>query len=112
MKQVLIVRTDIKMGKGKIAAQCAHASISAYEKTPFAKKNLWKISGQKKIVLKADSEKELRDIEKTAQMKNIKTALIRDAGHTQVEPNTVTALGIGPDEDGKIDEIVRKLKLL
>ena len=112
MKQAIIIRTDLNMGRGKIAAQCAHASLSAYEKTPFVKKNIWKLKGQKKIVLKVNSEKELIEILKNAQLKDIKSALIRDAGHTQVEPNTVTALAIGPDEDKNIDELVCNLKLL
>ena len=112
MKQAIIIRNDLKMGRGKIAAQASHASLSAYEKTTIATKNKWKREGQKKIVLKANTEKELIDLLKTAQMKNIKCAMIKDAGHTQVEPGTITALGMGPDEDRKIDEIVRELKLL
>ncbi|OYT35169.1 MAG: aminoacyl-tRNA hydrolase [Candidatus Aenigmarchaeota archaeon ex4484_52] len=113
MKQVIVVRTDLKMKKGKIASQAAHASISAYEKTAFLKKKLWMSMGQKKIVLKTNYLEILIDIEKKAKKAKIASSIIRDAGLTQIEPNTITAIGIGPDEDKKIDLIIPKeLKLL
>ena len=113
-KQVIVARTDLKMGKGKIAAQCCHASIEAFRKT--VKKNpdeaqAWLDEGQAKIVLKIESEKEL--IELFMQVKNlIPASLITDAGHTQIEPGTKTCLGIGPAKETEIDKFTGKLKLL
>ncbi len=113
-KQVIIVRTDLGMGKGKIAAQSGHAAIEAYEKTmkekpEWAKK--WKQEGQAKIVLKVQSEKELLEWKKNLE-KKFPVALIMDAGHTQVEKGTITALGIGPCPEKEIDAFTQKLKLL
>jgi PTH2 family peptidyl-tRNA hydrolase len=72
----------------------------------------WFNLGQPKIVLKVDSEEELERLRKTATDSDLVTALIRDAGRTQIASNTVTCLGIGPDFDEKIDAIVKDLKLL
>lgn len=113
-KQVVVVRTDLKMGKGKIAAQCAHASISSMEKT-MQKNNEWvsgwKATGQQKVVLKIGSKEEL--VELFEQVKNIlPSALIKDAGHTQVEPGETTCLGIGPAPGEQVDKFTGKLKLL
>ena len=66
----------------------------------------------KKVVLKVSSEKELKDICKLARDEKLKCEIIRDAGLTQVEPGSITALGIGPADDKKIDKITGKLKLL
>ncbi len=112
MKQVLIVRTDLKMGKGKIAAQCSHASVEAADKSSASKKQTWKQEGMKKVVLKADSLEKLKALKKKAESLNIKTALIVDAGHTQIKSGTITVLGLGPDDDEKIDKVTKGLKLL
>jgi len=112
MKQAIVVRTDLKMGKGKLASQCAHASLAAFIKAGDLEKNLWIEYGMKKIVLKVKSEKELLNLYKKARKENISCELIRDMGLTQVEEGTITALGIGPADDDKIDKITGKLKLL
>ena len=112
MKQVIVVRTDLKMGKGKLAAQVAHASVAAFLKAGFFAKRKWLRQGMKKIVLKVSSEKELLEIYRKAKKLKLPCELIRDAGLTQVEPGTITALGIGPAEDEKIDKITGNLKLL
>ena len=103
------------MGKGKLAAQAAHASLAAAEE---AMKNRdewyqdWKSSGQKKIVVKVHSEEELQDLYRKAKSAKLPAALIQDRGLTQLEPGTVTCLGIGPGPDEKIDALTGKLKLL
>ncbi len=112
MKQVIVVRTDLKLGKGKLAAQVAHASIASFLKAGFFTKRKWLSEGMKKVVLKVGSEKELLKLYEKAKKKHLPCALIRDAGLTQLKPGTVTALGIGPAEEEKIDEITGKLKLL
>jgi len=112
LKQVIVVRTDLKMGKGKLAVQVAHASIAAFLEAGFFAKRKWLAQGMKKVVLKVGSEKELLELYEKARKKKLPCALIKDAGLTQLEPGTVTALGIGPAEDEKIDEITGGLKLL
>ena len=112
MKQAIIIRKDLDMGKGKIAAQAAHASIGAFLKAKKADREAWLDGGMKKVVLKVNSLKELKNIHKIAKSNKLPCDLIRDAGLTQVKPRTSTALGIGPASDSKIDKITSKLKLL
>jgi PTH2 family peptidyl-tRNA hydrolase len=114
-KQAIVVRADLKMGKGKIASQCSHASLASYnlvrKKYPeIAEK--WEQEGQKKIVLKVKDLDELMYYFQLAIDKCIPCELIRDAGYTQVEPGTVTCFGAGPWDEKEIDKIFGKLKLL
>ena len=113
-KQIIVVRADLKMGQGKVAAQSAHASISAMEKTMRDSPEIvekWKEDGMAKIVLKVNSEQELLELFETLK-KKFPTALIKDAGHTQVRANTETCIGIGPVDAKEIDKYTAKLKLL
>lgn len=113
-KQAIIVRSDLQLTKGKIAAQASHASLEAVEKTRNQKPDWyseWKASGQAKIVLKIGSEKELLDLFEQAK-KKIPSALIIDAGHTQTAPGTKTCIAIGPAPEHQIDEFTKNLKLL
>ena len=111
-KQVIVVRTDIKMGKGKIAAQCAHASVSAIDKSDDSIVKEWKMEGQKKVVLKISGLAELKKIKKECDKAKIANAVITDAGLTQLEPGTITAMAIGPEKENKVDKITGKLKML
>jgi peptidyl-tRNA hydrolase, PTH2 family len=111
VKQAIILRKDVEMGKGKAAAQASHASLEAYKKASADAREEWESEGQKKIVLKADSEKQLIEIFMSAKKHKLPAALISDAGHTQVEPGTKTAVAIGPASDEEIDKIVGRLKL-
>jgi len=111
-KQVIVVRRDLGMDKGKIAAQVAHASLEAYKKTDESIRKLWEEGGSKKIVLKVESLKKLIELKEKVKGLRIPYAIIRDAGKTQVEPGTVTSIGIGPVEEGLIDNITKDLKLL
>jgi peptidyl-tRNA hydrolase, PTH2 family len=111
-KQVIVVRADLKLPKGKLAAQCAHAAVeSAFRSTKDAVKE-WRLSGQKKIVVKVDSEKDLYALNQAAKDDGFSTALITDAGKTCIAPGTVTCLGIGPAEEESIDSLTSELKLL
>lgn len=112
MKQVMVVRTDLKMGKGKMAAQCCHASIGSYKKTDSAKIRKWENEAYAKVVCKVQSLDELIQLKKLAEQKNISNYLVVDAGRTQIPTSTVTVLGLGPDEDEIIDEVTGDLKLL
>lgn len=111
MKQVIVVRKDLEMDPGKLAAQCSHASVEATLKS--SKKNIeaWKKEGAKKVVVKVDSEEELLDLQKKAESLGLVTALIKDAAKTFFKKPTITCLGIGPDDDEKIDKVTGKLKM-
>jgi PTH2 family peptidyl-tRNA hydrolase len=111
-KQVIVIRKDLKMDKGKLAAQAAHASLEAYKKADINDINEWEEGGMKKVVVSANDIKELMAIKDKAKAAKLPYAVIHDAGKTQVKPGTVTALGIGPADEGAIDMITRHLKLL
>ncbi len=114
-KQVIIVRTDIRMGKGKLAVQVAHAAVTAAFKAFREKRewfDKWWGTGQKKVVVKGGGEKELLLYAEKALRKGLPVAIIRDAGLTQLEPGTLTAVGIGPAPSRIVDEITGELKLL
>ncbi|XP_030375297.1 peptidyl-tRNA hydrolase 2, mitochondrial [Scaptodrosophila lebanonensis] len=117
-KLALIVRSDLKMGKGKTAAQCAHAAIMCYENAAHgtaeqsALLQHWGRIGQPKIVLRVDTYEQLSGLQIQAQDANLVTALVRDAGRTQLEPGTATVLGLGPASDVELDKLVAHLKLL
>ena len=111
-KQVILVRDDLKLPKGKLSAQVAHAAVDAAAKSDKKIIELWKKEGSKKIVLKVKDEKELMKYKEMAEDNGLKTALIIDAGHTVLEPGTITCLGIGPDLEERIDRVSGKLKMI
>lgn len=112
MKQAIVVRVDLKMGKGKIASQTAHASLAAFLKADDIEKNIWIKEGMKKVVLKIRGEKEILKLQKLAEKYNLPYDLIIDRGLTQIKAGSITALGIGPADEKKIDKVTGKLKLL
>lgn len=111
LKQAIVVRQDLKMGKGKISSQVAHASIEAMFKAHSRDVEAWRATGMKKIVLKVNSKKELLELFEKLK-KKVPVALIKDAGLTQIEAGEATCIGIGPAEEKEIDEFVGNLKLL
>lgn len=127
-KQVIVIRKDLNMRKGKIAAQAAHASMKALL-------DLGKVSGSgdkkcisipltadiepwvtgnfKKVCVSVDSEKELLDIFRLSKKKGIVCSLIQDAGLTEFGGvPTYTAVAVGPGTEESINDITGKLKLL
>ncbi len=110
-KQVILVRQDLKLPKGKLAVQVAHASVDCVLKTDRRLVDAWRKEGGKKVVLKVADEKELVGFKRLADDCGMKNSLVADAGKTTVEPGTVTCLGIGPDEDKRIDRITGSLKI-
>lgn len=112
MKMVLVVRADLGMSKGKIAAQCGHACIAAYERSERDAVARWKAVGQPKIALKCADEDELLALYTKCRANGIAAAVIRDAGHTQVPAGSTTALGIGPAPADAIDVVTGRLRLL
>ena len=111
-KQVIVVRADLKLSKGKIAAQVAHASLESYRKSSSEDQIEWEAWGSKKVVLKIGTLRELLTLKKAAAKAKVSNAIIKDAGHTEVEPGTITALGIGPCDEDEIDHITGHLKML
>ncbi|MES3160198.1 MAG: peptidyl-tRNA hydrolase Pth2 [Halorubrum sp.] len=111
MKQAIVARRDLGMGDGKLAAQVAHASLSAYEDTSRRARKRWKGSGQKKVVLGVDSESDLFALADKAETAGIPYAVIRDAGHTELESGTVTALAVGPAREETVDRVTGDLPL-
>jgi PTH2 family peptidyl-tRNA hydrolase len=103
------------MGKGKLAAQVAHASLGAAEEAMKKRPEWyeeWKSQGQAKVVVKVGGSAELEDLLKQGRALHLPMMFVQDAGLTQLEPGTATCLGIGPAPADLIDRVTGKLKLL
>jgi PTH2 family peptidyl-tRNA hydrolase len=114
-KQVIVFRSDLTLSKGKIAAQAGHAAVSAAEEAHKRHRSWWEAwlyEGQRKIAVKVKNEKELLELESQANELALSTALIVDRGLTEIPPDTVTCLGIGPAPAELIDRLTGKLPLL
>ena len=111
-KQCIVVRNDLKLSKGKLAAQVAHASLSAFLNANILVRRKWFKCGQKKVVLKVSSLNELLNMEKKVSKSKLPYSLIKDAGLTHIPPGTITTLGIGPEREDRIDGITGHLKML
>ena len=112
MKQVILVREDLKLPKGKMAAQVAHAAVEATLNSSKSKVDEWRSEGMMKIVLKVNDLKELQKYQQLAKAEKLTTAIITDAGHTVVAPGTITCMAIGPDDETKIDKVTSSLKMM
>ena len=110
-KQAVVINSTIEMSKGKTAAQASHASLEAFLKAEEDIREAWRTEGGKKIVLQA-SRDEMDELRADAESLNIPCYEVCDAGLTEVEPGTVTALGLGPAEEDKIDEVTGELELV
>jgi PTH2 family peptidyl-tRNA hydrolase len=114
-KQVIIVRTDLGMSKGKLAAQVAHASVGSILRSGGTNDQYvvnWLRDNQTKIVLEVGSEAELMSVNDKCRDVGLNRYMVADAGHTELEPGTITCLGIGPDKVDKIDKVTKDLRLL
>ena len=114
IKQVIVVRTDLDMGKGKIAAQVGHACVLGAEHVRKSHTEWWSEwwGGQEKVVVKVSGIKELQEIKRHAIDLNLPWSEVSDAGHTQLAPGTTTCISIGPAPENLIDKITGDLKLL
>ncbi|KAL3452483.1 putative mitochondrial peptidyl-tRNA hydrolase Pth2 [Aspergillus insuetus] len=116
VKLVLVVRTDLGMTKGKIAAQCSHATLACYKylvshTTNSAILRRWESQGQAKIALQTKSEEELQLLQAQAMSLGLCARVIQDAGRTQIASGSRTVLGIlGPKS--VVDTVTGHLKLL
>ena len=114
IKQVIAVRTDLGMGKGKIAAQVGHACVLGAEHVRKSHTEWWseRWGGQEKVVVKVSGIKELQEIKRHAIDLNLPWSEVSDAGHTQLAPGTTTCISLGPAPENLIDRITGDLKLL
>ncbi len=115
MKMIMCVNMELKMGKGKIAAQCGHAVLGAYK---IARKhcksglNVWERTGVAKVVVKVEQEKEMYELFAKAKEAGLVAYIVQDAGRTQIAAGSHTVLIIGPASARRIDPICQHLKLL
>jgi peptidyl-tRNA hydrolase, PTH2 family len=114
-KQALIIRLDLKIGRGKIAVQCAHAAVSAADEARARFPEWWKHwmrEGQAKIALKVPDLEGILTLEKQARANGLPYYVVEDRGLTQVPPGTITCLGIGPAPSHLLDCLTGELPLL
>jgi peptidyl-tRNA hydrolase, PTH2 family len=112
MKQVIVVNQALKLPKGKLAAQVAHAAIGAYILAEDEARVNWIDEGMPKVVLQVGDESELLRLHDLAIDRGLPASLIEDAGRTVIPAGTITCLGIGPADDEDIDQLTGELKLL
>jgi PTH2 family peptidyl-tRNA hydrolase len=109
----LVVRKDLGLSAGKMAVQCAHAAVSCTMSSRKVNSRLmerWLNGGARKICLKIDDLQSLQQLAGQAQAAGLVTHIVKDAGHTEVEPGTITVLGIGPAPRRSIDALTSQLK--
>jgi PTH2 family peptidyl-tRNA hydrolase len=114
---VVVVRKDLNMSPGKVAAQVAHAPVELINNFHKQGINLagyplreWYEEGGRMVVLGVDTEQEIERLEKACVSNKLNFHAYRDGGITEVHPNTLTVLGIGPDLDKNIDKVTEGLE--
>jgi PTH2 family peptidyl-tRNA hydrolase len=113
MKLALVVRTDLDMGRGKIAAQVAHAAVAAtLANRRGAVFHRWLEDGQPKVVLKVPDAGAIEQLIARARTAGLPVEVVHDAGRTQVPAGTLTCCAIGPAQAGLIDAATAGLRLL
>ncbi len=112
MKATFAVRKDLDMGKGKIAVQVAHAAVIMALNSDKKTLRKWLEDGQKKVALWAKDEAEIIQLELKARELGVPFYEVRDAGLTQLPPDTLTCVGFGPSEEDVVDKITGHLKLI
>jgi PTH2 family peptidyl-tRNA hydrolase len=112
-KLALVVRTDLDMGRGKIAAQVAHAAVAAaLAGIGGAALRRWLEDGQPKVVLQVPGPAALDEVITQARSHGLPVELVHDAGLTQVTAGTLTCCAIGPARIDLIDAVTAGLRLL
>ncbi|KKY37244.1 putative peptidyl-trna hydrolase pth2 [Diaporthe ampelina] len=123
-KLILVVRTDLGMTKGKIAAQCGHATLACFKSISKAARaagptspaarllQRWERHGQAKVALQTKSADEMHELMAKARSLGITAEVIADAGRTQIDPGSLTVLGVGPAPKSAVDQVTGHLKLL
>ena len=115
LTMVLVTRQDLQLSKGKLAAQCAHASaecvLSAKKSNPRSLDRYLR-GGARKIVCKVPDLVSLKEVHSRAKKSGLVCHMVTDAGHTEIPPGTETVVGIGPGPRDKIDKITGQLSLV
>lgn len=111
-KQVILVRQDLKLPKGKLAVQCCHASLQAALNSDKKILNQWLREGAKKTILQVKDKKDLLKYKKQAEKAGLNVSLVVDAAKTFFKKPTLTCLALGPYPEERIDKITRLLPLL
>eukprot|EP01059_Diplonema_ambulator_P015270 TRINITY_DN26371_c0_g1_i1.p1 TRINITY_DN26371_c0_g1~~TRINITY_DN26371_c0_g1_i1.p1 ORF type:complete len:191 (+),score=39.92 TRINITY_DN26371_c0_g1_i1:15-587(+) len=119
LKMVLVVRKDLKMGTGKMCAQCCHAAVGVIERVMEGTNTKWKEwyfswsrRGCTKIAVKANTEQDIIDVQAACRAANIPYYLVRDAGRTQIASGSKTVISVGPAPISEVDAICASYKLL
>jgi PTH2 family peptidyl-tRNA hydrolase len=117
VKQVIVVRTDLGMSPGKVAAQVGHGVLKFLEENegplncglqPYS---TWFAQGATKVILGCSSEAELLALYENALLSGVECHLVVDEGRTEIAAGSTTVLAIGPDTSDRIDPITRHLRL-
>lgn len=111
-KQVIAVRSDLELPEGKLAAQVAHASLEAALQADQDVMGAWRQAGATKIVVACEDEAALLDIAGACEKQGTPCSVVEDAGRTVVEPGTKTAVGVGPDDETRVDDVTEEYELL
>ena len=111
-KQAIVLRVDLGMSAGKMAAQAAHASLEAYKSAKKTDISPWEKEGCRKVVLQAGGLSQLEDIFLKAKSAKLPCSMITDAGHTEIPRGSKTSVAIGPAPEDKIDKITGNLRSL
>lgn len=115
LKQVIVFRRDLRLGRGKAVVQGAHAALGAYERARSSRRawvDEWDREGQRKIVVEVETLADLLALHERAKRVPLPCFLVTDAGLTEVPPGTVTALAIGPAPASAVDPLTGSLRLL
>jgi peptidyl-tRNA hydrolase len=112
MKQAIVVNEALRLPRGKLAVQVAHAAIGAFLSASPAARAAWLSLGMPKVVLRCDSTADLAVIEARARAAGLPVLLVQDAGRTVVPEGTVTCLGIGPAAEEALSLVTGELKLV
>lgn len=112
MKQVIVIRKDLRASAGKMVAHGAHASLLAYQCTSWWTRWRWALEGQKKIVVRAETLGHFMEVASRAEAAGLPYSVVKDAGRTTFSEPTLTAIGIGPARDEDVDAVTGSLRLL
>ena len=112
MKQVIVVNESLRLPRGKLAAQVAHASVAGFLASSSTVQQAWLDAGMPKVVLSASSEQEVIALYQKAVSADLPAQIIKDAGKTVLESGTLTCASIGPASIIEIDGVTKHLKLV
>ncbi|SCV99757.1 LAFE_0B01838g1_1 [Lachancea fermentati] len=120
VRMALVIRQDLGMQKGKVAAQCCHAALACYRliaSDPTRDSynpemtERWLRCGQAKITLKCPDKETMDELFAKAISLGVNSYVVHDAGRTQIAAGSATVLGLGPAPKAVMDQITGDLKL-